>query len=178
MDDTSLPQSPDGGIGGQPVVDTRTPGRDLRMLRAAARWNVKPSHRRLVRETMADLVKEAADPRVTIAAARVLVACDTVDARRESTQTTRTVAHVGPDGGPIQHEHRIDLFAQIEQYTAEFTAAALRKQEDAADDELSITDMVAAGFDPLNPVMRKAADDLPASGGRQPVAGERSPSAR
>jgi hypothetical protein len=58
--------------------------------------------------------------------------------------------HSGPGGGavPLHHTGKIDLFAQIEQYNAEFQAAAARKPIDEEDEKISDQDLALAGFAP------------------------------
>lgn len=84
------PDKPDGSvqqIGGQPVVDPRTGGKDMRLLRRAIRedWPITPEIRRLIVNQMALTAGRSEDERNRIAAAKVLVAADSINARREAT---------------------------------------------------------------------------------------------
>jgi len=74
-------------IGGQPVVDPRTGGKDMRLLRRAIRedWPITPEIRRLIVNQMALTAGRSEDERNRIAAAKVLVAADSINARREAT---------------------------------------------------------------------------------------------
>lgn len=103
-----------GGIGGQSVVDSRTAGQDLRLIRRAIvnGWNVSDRVKRLVIEEMALLVEGKnrqgepieVDARNKISAARVLVAADSVDARMETADRPTTQVNVN-----VNNETHINL---------------------------------------------------------------------
>ena len=84
------------GIGGQPIVDSRTSVKDLRLLQRAARhkWPVKNHHRKLVVNQMEDILKNADDPRTVVAAARVLIAADSVNIHRETNEVAERTADI------------------------------------------------------------------------------------
>jgi hypothetical protein len=109
------PSQPEkGGIGGLPVVDSRTRGRDIRLIRRAVLngWNVPEHIKQVVVETMAGLVAGRnvqgdpieVDVRSKINAARVLVSADAVDARMENSDKPTTQVNVN-----VSNETQINL---------------------------------------------------------------------
>lgn len=77
--------APEGGIGGQSILDPRTPRKDIRLLLRAinGRWPVEDGTKKLVVDELSKVVECNEDARNKIAAARVLVAADSVNAKRE-----------------------------------------------------------------------------------------------
>ena len=82
----------DGGIGGQPVVDTRTGGKDMRLIRRAIQggWPITDEIRELVIREMGIIVRDSENERNRVAAAKTLVSADGINARLE-------VADIGND---------------------------------------------------------------------------------
>lgn len=84
-----------GGLGGHLAVDPRTPGKDLRLYRAAVRWNVSAELRARILATMGEIIGGKgslgipSNDRERIAAARVVVAADGVDVRREGVEQAK-----------------------------------------------------------------------------------------
>jgi len=74
-----------GGLGGLPIVDERTPGQDLRLIRRAVRndWPISAELRARVMGAMDGIIADCPDPRSQVAAARVLIAADSINAKRE-----------------------------------------------------------------------------------------------
>lgn len=82
-------------IGGTPVVDPRTGGKDMRLLRRAIKegWPISPEIRQLVVSQMALVVGRSEEERSKVAAARVLVAADAINAKREAMDTPQKLLH-------------------------------------------------------------------------------------
>ncbi len=76
----------EGGLGGIPVVDDRTPGQDLRLIRRAVRndWPITEEMRELILKRMRRVMKESPDPQVQVAAAKVVISADEVNVKRET----------------------------------------------------------------------------------------------
>ncbi|WP_437188290.1 hypothetical protein SH668x_001728 [Planctomicrobium sp. SH668] len=74
------------GLGGLPLVDERTCGQDLRLIRRAIRndWPVSPQLRASILTKMSEVLQESPDPRCLVAAAKVVVAADRINVAREA----------------------------------------------------------------------------------------------
>lgn len=85
-----------GGIGGQAVVDSRTGGQDIRLMRRAVKhFPIKAIHRKLIVDSMSEIVGDSErDDRPRIAAARVMVAAEQVNVSREKESTHTTNVNV------------------------------------------------------------------------------------
>lgn len=152
---------------GSGVGDARETRQDLVLSARAVRrkWPVTRAKREEIIDRAMGLVASA-EGRLAVSAMRVVLAADELNAKRESSQVeaNRPGALTINASGPVQ----VGVFAQIDQYASEFSAAASRREIDQDDDVISIEDRALAGFSPSSaqnaqPAQPDSAAPLPPS---------------
>lgn len=123
-----------GGLGGLPIVDPRTSGQDLRLLRAATRWNVKPELRVKILDTMEEIISNPEDEaRDRIGAAKVVQAAIAMDHKQDTAEIEKDKP---PASVNVQTNVQVNNGPQLELTVADIAAriAALLTGIPAKDD--------------------------------------------